>query len=118
MATLATNVSFQCLGLDGKPLAGGKVYTYEAGTTTPKNTYTTMAGDVPNSNPVILDQNGKAKIFLGDGAYRMRILDSNDALIDDINQISCGHGSGSSFNSGFSSDKIQFGKFSNRERSG
>lgn len=88
MATLATNVSFQCLGLDGKPLAGGKVYTYEAGTTTPKSTYTTMAGDVPNLNPVILDQNGKAKIFLGDGAYRMRILDSNDALIDDINQIS------------------------------
>ena len=88
MATLATNVSFQCLGLDGKPLAGGKVYTYEAGTTTPKSTYTTMAGDVPNLNPVILDQNGKAKIFLGDGAYRMRILDSNDALIDDIDQIS------------------------------
>lgn len=88
MATLATNVSFQCLGLDGKPLAGGKVYTYEAGTTTPKSTYTTMAGDVPNLNPVILDQNGKAKIFLGDGAYRIRILDSNDALIDDIDQIS------------------------------
>ena len=88
MATLATNVSFQCLGLDGKPLAGGKVYTYEAGTTTPKSTYTTMAGDVPNLNPVILDQNGKAKIFFGDGAYRMRILDSNDALIDDIDQIS------------------------------
>lgn len=88
MATLATNVSFQCLGLDGKPLAGGKVYTYEAGTTTPKSTYTTMAGDVPNPNPVILDQNGKAKIFLGDGAYRMRVLDSNEALVDDIDQIS------------------------------
>lgn len=88
MATLATNVSFQCLGLDGKPLAGGKVYTYEAGTTTPKSTYTTMAGDVPNSNPVILDQNGKAKIFLGDGSYRLQIKDSNDTLIDDIDQIS------------------------------
>lgn len=88
MATLATNVSFQCFGLDGKPLAGGKVYTYSAGTTTSKATYTTMAGTVANPNPVILDQNGKAKIFLGDGAYRMRILDSNDALIDDIDQIS------------------------------
>ena len=88
MATLATNVSFQCLGLDGKPLAGGKVYTYEAGTTTPKSTYTTMAGDVPNLNPVILDQNGKAKIFLGDGSYRLRILDADGALVDDIDQIS------------------------------
>lgn len=88
MATLATNVSFQCLGLDGKPLAGGKVYTYEAGTTTPKNTYTTHEGDVPNTNPVILDQSGKAKIFLGDGAYRIRIEDKDGALVDDINQIS------------------------------
>ncbi len=88
MATLATNVSFQCFGLDGKPLAGGKVYTYSAGTTTDKATYTTMAGDVPNPNPVILDQNGKAKIFLGDGSYRLQIKDSNDALIDDIDQIS------------------------------
>jgi len=88
MATLATNVSFQCLGLDGKPLAGGKVYAYEAGTTTPKNTYTTHEGDVPNTNPVILDQNGKAKIFLGDGAYRIRIEDKDGALVDDINQIS------------------------------
>lgn len=88
MATLATNVSFQCFGLDGKPLAGGKVYTYSAGTTTSKATYTTMAGTVANPNPVILDQNGKAKIFLGDGSYRLQIKDSNDALIDDINQIS------------------------------
>ena len=88
MATLATNVSFQCFGPDGKPLAGGKVYSYAAGTTTNKATYTTMAGTVANPNPIILDQNGKAKIFLGDGAYRLRILDSNDALVDDIDQIS------------------------------
>ena len=88
MATLATNVSFQCFGLDGKPLAGGKVYTYSAGTTTSKATYTTMAGTVANPNPVILDQSGKAKIFLGDGSYRLQIKDSNDALIDDIDQIS------------------------------
>jgi hypothetical protein len=88
MATLATNVSFQCLGLDGKPLAGGKVYTYGAGTTIPKTTYTTVHGDVAHPNPVILDENGKAKLFLGDGAYRLRILDSNDALVDDINDIS------------------------------
>ena len=88
MATLATNVSFQCFDSDGKPLAGGKVYTYSAGTTTSKATYTTMTGTVANPNPVILDQNGKAKIFLGDGSYRLQIKDSNDALIDDIDQIS------------------------------
>lgn len=88
MATLATNVSFQCFGLDGKPLAGGKVYSYAAGTTTNKATYTTMAGTVANPNPITLDQNGKAKIFLGDDAYRLCIFDKNGAMIDDIDQIS------------------------------
>ena len=84
MATLATNVSFQCFDSDGKPLAGGKVYTYSAGTTTSKATYTTMAGTVANPNPVILDQNGEAKIFLSDGCYRLQVKESKEALIQDI----------------------------------
>ena len=87
MATLATNVSFQCFGLDGKPLAGGKIYTYSAGTTTNKATYTTMAGDVPNSNPVILDQNGKAKIFLDRRATSKTLTLSLDDLKELVNAV-------------------------------
>lgn len=43
----------------GVPLAGGKLYSYQAGTTTPQTTYTTSAGNVPHSNPIILNSAGR-----------------------------------------------------------
>jgi len=70
----------------GKPLAGGKVYTYEANTTTPKVTYKDPYGLTPNTNPIILDAAGEADIYL-DGTYRIRITDRNDVLINDVEKI-------------------------------
>jgi len=40
------------------PLSGGKVYFYEAGTSTPKDTYTTQDESTAHTNPVILDPYG------------------------------------------------------------
>ena len=70
----------------GKPLAGGKVYTYEANTTTPKVTYKDPYGLTPNTNPIILDAAGEADIYL-DGTYRIRITDRNDVLVNDAAKI-------------------------------
>lgn len=70
----------------GKPLAGGKVYTYEANTTTDKTTYKDPYGLTPNTNPIILDAAGEADIYL-DGTYRIRITDRNDVLINDVAKI-------------------------------
>ena len=70
----------------GKPLAGGKVYTYEANTTTAKTTYKDPCGLTPNTNPIILDAAGEADIYL-DGTYRIRITDRNDVLINDVSKI-------------------------------
>lgn len=44
---------------DGIPLAGGKLYSYAAGTTTPQTTYTSAAGSVAHTNPIILDSAGR-----------------------------------------------------------
>lgn len=44
---------------NGKPLAGGKLYTYLAGTTTPATTYTSATGLIANANPIILDSAGR-----------------------------------------------------------
>lgn len=66
---------------DGTVNAYGKVYFYDAGTTTPKDTYTTAAGSVANANPVILDANGTASIW-GSGAYKVVVKDSADNTID------------------------------------
>lgn len=44
---------------NGTPLSGGKLYSYEAGTTTPQASYTDAAGTTPHSNPIILDSAGR-----------------------------------------------------------
>tara|TARA_R110000868_G_scaffold74430_2_gene215280 strand:+ start:1418 stop:3490 length:2073 start_codon:yes stop_codon:yes gene_type:complete len=44
---------------NGIPLAGGLIYTYAAGTTTPQATYTTSAGSIANANPIVLDSAGR-----------------------------------------------------------
>lgn len=43
---------------NGAPLAGGKLYFYAAGTTTPQATYSDEALAVPNPNPVVLNSQG------------------------------------------------------------
>ena len=64
----------------GTPLSNGKVYTYAAGTTTLKTTWSDAAQITPNANPVILDARGEAVIFWS-GSYKITLRDSLDALI-------------------------------------
>ena len=44
---------------NGSPLVGGKLYSYAAGTSTLLTTYTTSAGTVANTNPIILNAGGR-----------------------------------------------------------
>jgi hypothetical protein len=44
---------------NGVPLAGGLIYTYLAGTTTPAVTYTSSTGLIAHSNPIVLDAAGR-----------------------------------------------------------
>lgn len=48
---------------NGNPLAGGKLFTYTAGTVSKQNTYTDSTGTTPNPNPVILDSRGEAAVW-------------------------------------------------------
>ena len=74
----------------GVPLSGGKVYTYVAGTTTPKVTYTDASGLTPNTNPVILDSAGEANIWL-QGNYKIVLKNSSDVeqwTVDNVSSVS------------------------------
>lgn len=75
---------------NGTPYAGGKLYTYVAGSTTPLETWTTSAMTVQNANPVILDASGRATIFLSPASYRFVLHDSGDVLVWDIDNIAAG----------------------------
>jgi hypothetical protein len=61
--TLAPLVKQQ-FNQNGIPLAGGKLFVYNAGTTTKALTYTDATGDTPNTNPIILDANGQCGVWL------------------------------------------------------
>lgn len=82
MAAYATPViTHQFFDDAGDPVAAGKVYTYDSGTTTPKTTYTDSAGLVPNTNPIILDSAGRCSLRLGTGEYTIRLETSAGALV-------------------------------------
>jgi len=57
--SLFAGAGWQFFDNNGVPLAGGLIYTYAAGTTTPLTTYTTSAGNIANTNPIVLDSAGR-----------------------------------------------------------
>jgi hypothetical protein len=84
-------VGAQFLDNSGNVLTGGKILTYAAGTTTPQAAYTSSLGNVPLSNPIILNAAGRVptgEIWLTDGLiYKFVLTDSNDVLIATYDNI-------------------------------
>lgn len=99
MAKLAPYPRFRAFDMSSGSavaLSGGKIYTYIAGTSTPKTTYTDSAAGTPNANPVILDSQGYADIWL-DGTYKFIIKDANDVLVSTTDSINADTFSDSNF---------------------
>ncbi len=67
---------FKAFDSNGVPLVGGKLYTFAAGGSTPKVTYSDSALSVPNLTTITLDANGEATIYLGSGGYKFNLTDS------------------------------------------
>lgn len=77
MAVAMIGPKFYAWDRNGKPLAFGKLYTYQARTNTPKPTYQSEDQVVENTNPVILNGEGYANVYL-DGSYKMVLKDDKD----------------------------------------
>lgn len=88
-AVLLTEPKIRFFDNNGLPLAGGKLYTYVAGTvSTNKATFTDASGVTPNTNPVILDSAGYANVFIS-GSYKFVLTDSlNNTIWTEDNIIS------------------------------
>ena len=67
----------------GNPLAGGHLYTIQAGTvSTPQNSFQDSALTLPWPNPIILDASGRLpQFFLADGNIKIRLTDVNGVEI-------------------------------------
>ena len=97
MAILTPMPRMQFFDANGNPLAGGKVLTFITLTATPKATFTDQTGTVPNTNPVILDAEGRADIWLAtDELYRVRVDNAADVTqwgpVDGVGTIDISEG--------------------------
>lgn len=77
MAVSMIGPKFYAWDKNGKPLAFGKLYTYQSRTNVPKATYQSEDQVVENTNPVILNGEGYANIYLS-GSYKMVLKDSDE----------------------------------------
>jgi microcystin-dependent protein len=92
---MAVNLSpigngFQFFTTTGLPLAGGYLYTYQAGSTTPVSTYTDNGGTIVNTNPIQLGTDGRppAEIWLTYGVnYKFVLADSTNAVIQTYDNL-------------------------------
>ena len=74
----------------GLPLAGGLLYTYQAGSSTPLTTYTTINGTIANTNPIVLGTDGRlpSELWLTYGYfYKFVLQDANSNLIASYDNI-------------------------------
>ncbi len=62
------------------PAAAGYVYTYAAGTLTPQSTYTDYTGTTLNTNPILLDAEGRCDMWF-DVTLNYKVLVYNSAMV-------------------------------------
>ena len=75
---------------NGVPLAGGLIYTYQAGTSTPLATYTDNGGTTANANPIVLDSAGRVpyEIWMFTGySYKFVIQSATATSIQTLDNL-------------------------------
>ena len=86
--SISPQPKLQFFDANGNPLSGGKLYSYDAGTTTPRATYTDSTGNVANANPVILDSRGEASVWMDSGAYKLALFTSTNVSVWTVDNVS------------------------------
>lgn len=78
----------QLLDNNGLLLAGGKVFTYQAGTTTPLASYVDQSGGTPNTNPLVLDSSGRGDLWFQVGlAYKVVVQLPSGTVLKTVDGI-------------------------------
>jgi hypothetical protein len=71
-----SNIAKQFFDNNGDPLAGGKLFFYETGTSTLAATYSNAAQTTANTNPVILDASGRMGDVFYEGGLKIILTDA------------------------------------------
>jgi len=86
----SVGVGQQYFDNNGVPLAGGLIYTYQAGSSTPLATYQDNAGTIANANPIVLDSAGRVpnEIWLLQGySYKFVIQSASGSSIITLDNL-------------------------------
>ena len=75
---------------DGKPLAGGKLFFYDTGTTDLATTYSDSDQTVANANPVVLDAAGRMPDVFYTGSLKIVLTDADDVIIEERDPVASG----------------------------
>jgi len=86
----SVGVGQQYFDNNGVPLAGGLIYTYQAGSSTALATYTDNSGTIANANPIVLDSSGRVpnEIWMLTGySYKFIIQSSTGASLISLDNL-------------------------------
>ena len=96
--TITLSMSQQ-LDTQGRPLAGGLLYFFQAGTTNPQNAFLDSALTLPHPNPITLSADGRVpQFYLADGQIKIRLANAAGVTIvaaDNLLVIGPSSGAGS-----------------------
>ena len=70
------------LDANGAPISGAQIFTYDAGSSTKRATYTDAAGGTEHDNPIVVDADGRVPPIWLDEAVEYKILAAPAADID------------------------------------
>ena len=87
MAILSPFPVWQIFDDNGVIVPGSLLYTYDAGTSTPKATYTDHTGDTAATNPIVADAAGRFSVWLGAGNYKFILTDGENAVLFDPDTV-------------------------------
>lgn len=100
VGTVASVARQQFSDSNGDPLAGGFLYSYLSGTTTPDPLFTDGDLLVPHTNPLVLDAGGFATIFQGSGSQKWILTDALGVVqwtVDPVTSAATSAGGGGAF---------------------
>lgn len=82
---------------NGNPLDSGTLQFLMSGTDVEQDTYSDAALNNLNTNPVVLDGEGRVPNVFGDGVYTVVLKNKNGVLIDRLNEVGGDPGSRTAF---------------------
>src|SRR6185437_2325827 len=81
------NPSVQFFNNSGAPCNACTLDAFAAGTTTRQDTYSDSAGTTANANPIVLDSNGRATIFLSSSSYKFVLKTAQGSTLFTIDNV-------------------------------